>query len=682
MGGDILIWNKKGIKVLVALSLSFIAAAIFISSLLVNYKIYNTLCLDALDSCLFTGQLSGSQADTLHEVGLSLQQYSIFKLFNNFVQTIGYLIIGFVLLWIKPKNRVSLSAALILISLGLGYSIDNLQMLHPNFWFVFSMIGFLSNMYIIFFYIYPDGKLYPRWTVPLGIIWAIISLGRNLFPGSLFDPFTWPPAAEATGWIGFHLSAIVIQFVKYRLSTDKQQKQQIKWLIYGFSVTLLAIAFISLIEHVGTQDIPVIISNLLIDFLLSLAALFLPVTLLIAILFYRLWNIDLLVKKTFVYGTLIAISISFYIIIVGTLNTLLQTQGNYIISLIAAGLLAVTFQPLQQKIDKSVHKLIYGDRETPYQVFTRIGKQYNTSRGEDTVIHAILETILDSLKFPYVAVRFQNQKGKETEEHIGNRAPFIERITLIYRNQTLGILLIGNDEPFSKREKKLISVLAHHVSIAVYAHIITQEVVLSRNQILSAREEERRKLRHDLHDSIGPSLATIKLLAEAAQDSERRNELLEQIQTQTQHTLNTIREIVEALRPTEIDQLGLRHTLENFVNHLEIAGIKAQFDAPDIFPVLPAAMEVAIYRITQEAVHNVIKHSGSDYCLVKLKFDHYVSLIIQDNGTGIKKSNTNGIGLNSMKERALENGGALEIETTSNVGTSILAKFPYLFLEG
>lgn len=673
------LWDSKGMTSFATLCISLLTALILWYSLQANFTVYNTICVNASGNCLFNGQLTFNQTDSLHLVGLSLFQYSLLKVSIDFLQASGCLVIGWILLWKSPHNPVSLFAGIILLARGLEFSIYNLQLLEPEHWFIFSFIEFLSSLYIVFFYIYPDGKLHSLLTKSLSIAWVLISIGRVWLPGSYLDPFTWPAFVETAGWIGFHLSALFVMISNYRLSRNKQEKQQIKWLIYGLFVTLIAITSIAIVENINTPELPVIISNILINFLLAIAALFLPVSILIAVLYYYLWNIDLIIRKTFVYSTLITISVSFYMIIVGTLNTLLQTQSNYFVSLFAAGLLAVTFQPLQQKTDQSIQKVIYGTREEPYQVFTQLGRQYeyDAAENKDSFISSILETILDSWKLPYAAIKFKNEEGTEVEKHLGNKAAFLEVIPLIFQKERIGTVIIGSHDPFTKKDKKLLPDLAHHVSMAVYAHLITQEIVSSRNQILFAREEERRKLRKELHDGVGPTLATIKLLAEAAQYSTNPYELLEQIQFQTQNALSTIREIVEALRPSEIDQLGLCHALEKFIHQIETAGIQAEFVVPDSFPKLPAAVEIALYRITQEAVHNVIKHSASNYCLVNLEVNDYVILRIQDNGKGFTIPVAKGVGLDSMQERAVENGGTLEVQSVLNQGTSITAKFPY-----
>ncbi|MEU7895210.1 histidine kinase [Nonomuraea sp. NPDC049152] len=174
-----------------------------------------------------------------------------------------------------------------------------------------------------------------------------------------------------------------------------------------------------------------------------------------------------------------------------------------------------------------------------------------------------------------------------------------------------------------------------------------------------AQEEERRKIHRDLHDSLGPALSGIALTVDTARavmasDTAGADELLQALKEQSSQTLEEVRRLARLLRPPVLDELGLLGVLKHLGDTAEQAGLAATVRVPEL-PTLSAAVEVAIYRIAQEAVTNVIRHSGADCCLIDLKIaDHEVTLVVCDDGTGIASTDRPGVGTASMRERAEE----------------------------
>jgi signal transduction histidine kinase len=215
------------------------------------------------------------------------------------------------------------------------------------------------------------------------------------------------------------------------------------------------------------------------------------------------------------------------------------------------------------------------------------------------------------------------------------------------------------------------------------------ELQRSRERLVTAREEERRRIRRDLHDGLGPTLAALGLKLETARnrlaDDPRADVLLAELAERTQAAVGDIRRLVYALRPPALDELGLVGTLRQLGDGLagqHLGGLSVSIEASEL-PALPAAVEVAVYRIVQEALTNVTRHARATTARVHLvATDGLLSISVEDDGAGLPPAFTAGMGLASMRERAEELGGACLIARGAEQGTSVVATVPLRESEG
>jgi signal transduction histidine kinase len=189
-------------------------------------------------------------------------------------------------------------------------------------------------------------------------------------------------------------------------------------------------------------------------------------------------------------------------------------------------------------------------------------------------------------------------------------------------------------------------------------------------------------LRRDLHDGIGPTLASLTHRLDRAADLVRTEpdvavaEMAE-LKAQVKRTVSDIRRLVYALRPPALDDFGLLPAIrEHVAQQTEASGLQVSIEAPDPMPALPAAIEVAVYRIVLEAVTNVVRHAGARTCRVHLAIDDPLCLTIEDDGRGLPAAYVPGVGLSSMRERAAELGGTCEIERRNPGGTRVSVRLP------
>jgi signal transduction histidine kinase len=211
---------------------------------------------------------------------------------------------------------------------------------------------------------------------------------------------------------------------------------------------------------------------------------------------------------------------------------------------------------------------------------------------------------------------------------------------------------------------------------------LSDELRQSRQRIVTAREDERRRLRRDLHDGLGPQLASQTLGLEAVEQlmtatPDKARQLLASLKTQAQEAIADIRRLIYELRPPTLDDLGVVGALQQSAARYEREKLRFTFEIPEPLPELPAAVETAVYRITQEAMTNIVRHAQASQATIRLVcHDHHLVLTISDNGNGMPQVHQSGVGLQSMRERAAELNGRCVIESLPGGGTKVEACLP------
>jgi signal transduction histidine kinase len=539
------------------------------------------------------------------------------------------------------------------------------------------MLISLFQVLSLFFLTFPNGRFYGRWNV---IPFILICL-NSFFWIVQVKPLNieyWPVALASAWLLVVYGSHLVVQVVRYRRMYTHAERQQTKWLLYGFSVPIVLFAVISLRSTVnaGAPLHPIAENTLVI-------VLYLPIGLAVgvALLRYRLWDVDVVINRTLVYGTLTAILVAIYALIVTALGRLLQVEGSFAVSLIGAGVLAVLFQPLRDALQRGINRLLFGRRSEPLAVMTALSRNLDAILTPEAALSHLVEETARALKLPYVAL-----------ERAGHAEPIVfgasrlepVRFPLIVQGQPIGALLAAPRSPsegLNSADRLILEQVARQAGQVVQLSRLTDDLQRSRQEILSTREEERRRLRRDLHDGLGPALATLTLQAEAAREwltlkPETSATLLDEIIAGTQQTLADIRRIVYDLRPPALDDLGLVSAIREQAARYTSDDLVITVDAPESLPALPAAVEVAAYRIVQEALTNVKRHAQARTCQVQLAVNGHMDIAIVDDGVGLSSSYRSGVGLHSIHERAAELGGSCAIASQPGEGTQIRVSLP------
>jgi signal transduction histidine kinase len=334
---------------------------------------------------------------------------------------------------------------------------------------------------------------------------------------------------------------------------------------------------------------------------------------------------------------------------------------------------------------------MYGERDEPYRVLGRLSERLETVVVSQSVLPTIVETVAEALKLPYAAIALrEDRRFVIAAEYVptpdANGKPGeIEKLPLVYQSETIGQLMLAprvRGEQFSQKDRHLLETIARQAGVAAFNVRLTQDLQRSREQLVTTREEERRRLRRDLHDGLGPALASTSFKLDAIYNVADHNpavvkKLVTELKTQMQEALRDIRRIAYDLRPPALDELGLVGALrEHIASHNQTQGLQITLEAPESLPSLAAAVEVAAYRIALEAITNVSRHARARHGNVRLSLAKDLCLEIKDDGCGLPDAVRAGVGLVSMRERAEELGGICTIDALPQGGTGVIARLP------
>lgn len=457
---------------------------------------------------------------------------------------------------------------------------------------------------------------------------------------------------------------------RYR-SAHSNERDQLKWFFFGLLVVVVTIVL----------EMTVVPSS--IERIVWFATLALPASMAIGILRYQLFDIDLIVSRTVLWALLTAFVIGVYVVIVGVVGSRLTRVHDLALSLVATGIVAVCFQPVRVRLQAAINRRIFGDRDDPYAAVARLGRQLERVADPQAMLSAIAESVANGLKLPYAAIALRDGDRYPIAATYGAVKPGGSTLTLplTSSSEQVGELILAPrtpNEQFGPADLRLLEDLARQIGVAAHAARLTTDLQRSREQLVIAREEERRRIRNDLHDGLGPVLSGLKLRAETARnlvgDNPPVDALLADIAERTETAVADIRRLVYSLRPPALDDLGLSAALEELGYQ---ADVPVTLTLPDPMPPLSAAVEVAVFRITQEALTNVARHSGAHSAHVELRTEaNTLVLSISDDGAGLPGNASAGVGLRSMRERVSELGGVITIDSATNVGTRIRVELP------
>lgn len=677
-------WIRKAILILSALGLMMLVAGIPVR--------YDTIMQLCEDSGCARRTLSTEDLSVLQENGWTQQGYAVFQIAAELIYLIFMAPLALFLIRraTYPYRQMGYLTAYTLLALATVLMPEitlNLAQSHAGWYLLYQVLKGLS--WIAFFYFlftFPNGIFSPGWLRWLLLIPACVVLLWLITGHSAWDSAEEYGIVASVGllWVG-----VIAQFYRYRWRASREERQQTKWLLFGLLLVIL-VNFIWVIVFQAFQIQSAearVLFNTLGYLLLATGPISVAVALTFAILRYRLWDIDLLINRTLVYAILTAVIVLIYITLVNLIGALLDSTLPG--SLLATGVIAVSFQGLRERIQRSINRFMFGQRDEPQTVLLHLSKQLQTAILPQDLLDTSVSTIASTLKIPYVAIVIRRGANQMMQTEYGANKTPVQSFTLIYQNEVVGNLVIGQRSPgeaLSRADLLVLEGIAQQLGAVVYAVRLQSDLQAARERLVITREEERRRLRRDLHDGLGPALASLPLKVDAAidlleQDRTTSIRLLGDVKRQAQQLVSDVRQVVNDLRPPALDELGLVEAIRGAITHLHShsSALQIQLDADTVPHSLPAAVEAASYRIIMEAMTNVVKHAHARHCRIALHLlesPRQLKITIEDDGVGLPEKVRANVGLRSMRERAEELGGSFQIASRSRGGTGVTVLLP------
>ena len=543
-------------------------------------------------------------------------------------------------------------------------------------------------------FLLPDGRLPPpRWRPALAAGVLSVLAAAASFAFASYASTT--PALEAAGlsnpvhlaWIEQPavatvtmlltvlgpLLGVVALVVRWQRSRGTE-RQQLKWVLLGVGAAVVLFA-------AGFALGPAVT---------SLAMIPLPAAVTVAVLRYGLGDVDVVVSRSLVYAALTACLLGVYVAVVGLLGgSLARLLGNDTAApVVATALVAVAAEPLHRRLRASVNRMVHGSAEDPLTELSRLGARLGAVDDPvvvgDQLLPRLVGSAATSLHLPYVAVRLEDGTCVEHGEPVA----VAEELPLTYAGGRVGTMAVATSGgPLRRRTRDRLDRLAVQVGVAAHSVLLAHHLQASREEAVGAREEERRRLYRDLHDGLGPSLAALALNVEVARESldtdpARTAALLDRALPTLQATVAEVRSVVHGLRPPALDDLGLTGAVRELAGAFAGPRLTVRVEADGDMAGLPAATEVATYRIVAEALTNASRHADASEVVLTLRREgDRVLVSVEDDGRGVAADSVPGVGLASMASRAEEVGGSLGVVTgPRGRGTVVQADLPAVAL--
>jgi len=416
----------------------------------------------------------------------------------------------------------------------------------------------------------------------------------------------------------------------------------------------------------------------------------LPAAIATAILSHGLYDLRRAARRTLLWLTMSGCVAGVYAGVVIAAASLIHGRHTWWPSALAAAAAALLLVPLREKLQRGVTRLVYGRWREPYDVLAGLGENLEAAADIDRLLAAVVAELGTGLDLRDVSVRdldgtVVTGAGSGRDDGVGAGGAGLP--VLAYGMQVGWLTYRAPERPLSTAEQRLMRDLARQLGGVLHARMLRADLQRARERLVLAREEERRRLRRDLHDGLGPALAGLTLKAETARallppGTGAASRQLHHLGEEIRQMVVDVRRLVEGLRPPALDELGLAGACAQAVERLTAgaaAGLSVSVAASEDLPALPAAVEVAAYRIVVEAVTNTVRHAGARRCQVSMAMaaGSVLEIAVTDDGTGLPAADHDGRGhgLAIMRERAEELGGALTIANGSP-GVTVRAWLP------
>jgi signal transduction histidine kinase len=617
---------------------------------------------------------------------------------------LAFAVVGAWIVARRPGNRVGWVACAIglltaLYQFGLGYQIfgtyvdRSLPALSFDAWLL-NWEWVLPVVLMLFFLplLFPDGKpISPRWWLLVPLVVLGFGLGiLGYHPGQLF------------GIVGI-LLAIVSLVLRYRRAGMEEQ-QQIRWFAVA-GLILAVVAITGVIVGFAVYHNNTVVFNPIFDVLTPLAFTGLALSIGVAVLKYRLYDIDVFIRQALVYGALVVlISIAYFVAVVGVGSRLWNLRPGDPGGAVATGaVIALLFQPARRWLARLANRVVYGKRATPYEVLSKFSKQMSEMYAADQLPQRMAQVLAEGTGADRATVwlRVGNairpaaswpdaDGGQSAIALQDGELPAISGAAAAepvrYQGELLGALAVSKREALTPTERRLVGDLSQQTGLVLKNARLTAELVnrldelqASRQRLVTAQDTERRRLERNLHDGAQQDLVALKLKIAAAKnlagsDPQRAQLLLDELNRDTSSAIDTLRELARGLYPPILAQEGLPAAIEAQARRMPIP---AEVLAGSVSRH-PQEVEASVYFCVLEALQNIVKHAAASKATVRLEeTGGRLRFSVSDDGRGIDPARArSGSGLENMRDRIEVLGGELQLVSSPGAGTQVVGSIP------
>jgi signal transduction histidine kinase len=564
----------------------------------------------------------------------------------------------------------------------------------------------LSLPFTYFLMLFPDGRLpSPRWRpfawatgVFIGFVTVAFAFDpiyhRRLGAGNPLGIESFEPLVdfvEGPGFAGLFVAMFVSLaslVVRYRRS-DRGRRQQIKWVAYAAAIASAAFALSSLSDVLGLE------SAWSRTILPLIAFVTIPVAVGVAILRFRLFDIDVVIRRTLVVGILAAFVTALYVGIVVGIGALVGSQGNLALSIVATALIALAFQPLREWARRFTNRLVYGKRATPYEVMSEFAERAAGTYSVDEVLPRMAEIVASGTGARRSAVWLRD-RGELRRAAVfpaaddswpasvsgeSEIAGADASVPVRHRGELLGAITVAMPpaEPLTPTHEKLLADVASQAGLVLRNVRLIEDLRASRQRLVAAQDEERRRLERNIHDGAQQQLVALAVKlrlveALAAKDPEKAAQMAAEAKAEVQDALENLRDLARGIYPPLLADQGLAAALEAQARK---AAVPVSVH-PDGVGRYPQEVEAGAYFCVLEALQNVAKYAEASRVEVNLRADNgHLVFEVADDGKGFDPERTPlGSGLTNMRDRLEALGGSVEVTSRPGEGTTVKGRIP------
>ena len=489
--------------------------------------------------------------------------------------------------------------------------------------------------------------------------------------------------------------SVISLFVRRRRA-DATQRAQLRWLAYVVGVAAVWIVVVFPVAVIAGPDAPVMALFWLV--ITPLVALGIPISVGIAIVRHGLFDIDVVISKTIVYGALAVFITIVYVGVVVGIGQLAGSVATPALSAVAAAIVAIAFQPVRRRVQRVANHFVYGQRATPYEVLSGFSEHLAGMYGEHDLLGRMAQVLAEGTGATRAGVWLrvgpelreaaswpENDPAAPSLRLQGKELPSIPGATraaaVVHQGDLLGALSLTKppSDPLTPTEERLMSDLAGQAGLVLRNVRLIEDLRASRTRLVKAQDEERRRIERNIHDGAQQQLVALAVKLNlvrtlAAKDAGAADSMLQQLQTEAKDALEDLRDLARGIYPPLLADQGLRAALEAQARR---APVPTTVQSNEIGRYAPDA-EAAVYFCALEAMQNVSKYAHAESATVRLSATNGdLRFEVRDDGVGFDAEAVSfGTGLQGMADRLDALGGVLTVDSEPGKGTTVVGRVP------